>query len=709
MRRILWPMAVVFVLVASGLSSHAQNISGQTFEDRNANGIRDPGEPPLPGVSVRLFGTATGGGIDQTTATAADGSFIFAPADGCYLIAPEDPPGWRLSQPRSDGFLETAPGYTFPVGQSRYSKLDQAVSNLLGGTYSYASIGDSIAWNFNICGYPESFWYSKQIRSRLACVAPSAVVTLDEAAIKGEHTDDLLVDEGGETNNVFRLLDLQPDLVTISMIGNDLLDVDPGGNPSQIEINRAVAEVLDARQNLQEVISTLLGEIPTLDIALNTLYDNEAYNCNSGNPSDFHRTWIPIVNRMLRELAWGQSRRVAINEVAAEFAHEDQLAACTGYDGMICRDLFLFDTIHPTNNGFTIVREKVWEGIGGVSLGGGDALGRGSIPGVDHGYLRRVRRLSPSAWDVTGGASVINPEGAFDGDDAGVPARIILGGGSEELRLSGFPDWFDEIQIVRAIAGVDYRTSGTVNDDFYRVEASIDGTFRPPPGFSYSPTSWNFFTPIVGGGGPNSPAENPDYSAARVLAVPDLSVYQTRSAMLGKNPVLPPGAAEYQWPAVTHGELATTTVRVATAAVAGTPGNDPYEIELDHAWIDLYGWEKPRPGEVENLLVERLSGGALEVSFDPLAGSQRYNLYVGSLDVVDGGVYDHGTSLSGDPRCDTATQPATGGRLSIARPTGEQVAESTYFLVTAHVDEVESPSGFATGSIEIDRSESSCR
>ncbi len=709
MRRVVWLGAMVWVLVASASPGHAQNISGQAFEDRNANGIRDPGEPPLPGVSVRLFGTATGGGIDQTVATAADGSFNFSPADGCYLLSPADPPGWRLSQSRSDGFLESAPGYTFPVGQSRYSKLDQAVPNLLGGAYTYASIGDSIAWNFNICGYPESFWYSKQIRSRLACVAPSAVVTLDEAAIKGEHTDDLLVDEGGETNNVFRLLDLQPDLVTISMIGNDLLDVDPGGGPSQIEINRAVAEVLDARQNLQEVISSLLGEIPTLDIALNTLYDNEAYNCNSGNPSDFHRTWIPIVNRMLRELAWGQSRRVAINEVAAEFAHEDQLAACTGYDGMICRDLFLFDTIHPTNNGFTIVREKVWEGIGGVSLGGGDALARGSISGVDHGYLRRVRRLSPRAWDVSGGASVINAEAAFDGDDAGVPARITLGSSSEELRLSGFPDWFDEIQIVRAIAGVSYRTSGTVNDDFYRIEASVDGTFRPPPGFSYSPTSWNFFTPIVGGGGPNSPAENPDYPAARVLAVPDVPAYRSRSAMLGKNPVLPPDGAEYEWPAVTHAELATTTLRVATATVAGTSGNDLYEIELDHAWLDLYGWEKPRPAEVANLLVERLPGGNLEISFDPLVDAQRYNLYVGSLDLVNGGAYDHGTGAPGDPRCDAATQAAAGGRLGIPRPTGDQAAGSTYFLVTAHVDDVESPSGFATSSIEIDRSGSTCR
>ena len=42
----------------------------------------------------------------------------------------------------------------------------------------------------------------------------------NKAAIKGEHTDDLLVDEGGETNNVFRVIDQQSELVTIYVVGS---------------------------------------------------------------------------------------------------------------------------------------------------------------------------------------------------------------------------------------------------------------------------------------------------------------------------------------------------------------------------------------------------------------------------------------------------------------------------------------------------------
>ena len=129
-------------------------------------------------------------------------------------------------------------------------------------------------------------------------------------------------------------------------------------------------------------------------------------------------------------------------------------------------------------------------------------LDRPTIDGVDYGYLRRVRRLLPTRWQAGNGRSAIDPEAALSDQDGGAPAAITLGAGAEEFRLGGFPDWYDEIQIVRVVAGVRYRTSGTVVDDYYRAEASVNGQFRPPAGHDYTPTDWNFFTPIVGGGGP---------------------------------------------------------------------------------------------------------------------------------------------------------------------------------------------------------------
>ncbi len=310
-RRLLAPLMLIGALAPA----LGQDVSGVVFEDRDADGVHDAGEPVLEGVTVRLFGAA--GAVDQTVATPADGSFSFSPGLGTYVLLPLDPPGWRSSVARTDGFVP-GPGYMTPLGQPRMAKLDRGVVNLQTGSYRYASLGDSIAFNFSVCDLGNDFWYSIQMAQRLAN-ASGATVTLDQAAVKGEHTDDLLVRDVGELNNVFGLMAASPpvQLITLSMIGNDLLNVEPGRNPSPQQINNAVTEVLDARQNLQEALSTMVAEIPGADIALNSLYDNEAYNCYTGNPGVFHREWLPIVNRILRDLAWGQMRRISINEAAA--------------------------------------------------------------------------------------------------------------------------------------------------------------------------------------------------------------------------------------------------------------------------------------------------------------------------------------------------------------------------------------------------------
>ena len=706
-RRTALCAAIVCVFAAP---TAAQQVGGVAFEDRDGDGIRGVGEPALAGVPVVLYGqTDAGGAVDLATTSAADGSYSFAAVDGCYLLQLADPPGWRSAPTRSDGVAAGTPGYVAPVGLPRRSKLDHAVDHLRAGDLRFAALGDSIAWNFNVCGYPESFWYSKQVRDRLRCVAPGATVNLDQAAIKGEHTDDLLVDEGAELNNVFRILEAAPRLVTISMIGNDLLNVDPGPSPSAAQIDRAVAEVLDARANLQEVLSTLVSELPQTDVALNSLYDNEAWNCYAGGPGAFHRNWLPIVNRILRDLAWGQRRRVAINEVAAEFAHEDQASDCTGFDGLICRDFFQFDTIHPTNPGFSVVREKVWEAAGGVLLGPRDPLGRGSVTDADYGFVRHVRRLLPTTWQATGDATAIDGAAALSDDDGDAAAHIATGVADGEFRVAGFPDWYDEIRIVRVLAGVRYRTDGTPVDDFFRIEASLDDQFRPPPGHHYTPTSWNFYTPIVGGGGPNAPAENPDYPAARLLAVPGVAAWREVSATLGKDPLLPPGASDYEWPAVSHDDLATATLRVAAAPVAGTAGNESWEIELESAWLDLYGWEATRPAEVSGLLVTPLAGGDLRLTFDALDGAERYNVYFGTLAAARAGAYDHGGALAAPALCAATTEAAGDGRLAVVVPAAVQPALDAYALVTAHVDDVESPSGHDSAGKEFDRSQSTCR
>src|ERR1044071_8539018 len=92
-KRSVLAWALVVACAAPGL---AQTVSGTAFEDRNADGIRDPGEPALPAVSVTLFGTRdAGGAIEQTVPTAPDGTFSLAPGNGCYLLGAVDPAGFR--------------------------------------------------------------------------------------------------------------------------------------------------------------------------------------------------------------------------------------------------------------------------------------------------------------------------------------------------------------------------------------------------------------------------------------------------------------------------------------------------------------------------------------------------------------------------------------------------------------------------------------
>ncbi|MBM3883006.1 MAG: hypothetical protein FJ387_25360, partial [Verrucomicrobia bacterium] len=67
-------------------------ISGLVFEDRNGNGQRDPGEPGMGSVTVRL---TSAGGTSQTTQTAAEGNYAFTGiAPGLYTVEETDPPGY---------------------------------------------------------------------------------------------------------------------------------------------------------------------------------------------------------------------------------------------------------------------------------------------------------------------------------------------------------------------------------------------------------------------------------------------------------------------------------------------------------------------------------------------------------------------------------------------------------------------------------------
>ena len=82
-------------------------IGGIKFEDLNANGVRDPGEPGLSGFTIALAPTAPGT-PPQTVVTDADGHFLFTNVSpGSYTLSETLRPGFSLTVPAANSIAVT--------------------------------------------------------------------------------------------------------------------------------------------------------------------------------------------------------------------------------------------------------------------------------------------------------------------------------------------------------------------------------------------------------------------------------------------------------------------------------------------------------------------------------------------------------------------------------------------------------------------------
>lgn len=85
----------------------ASNVGDFVWHDVNENGIQDPGEPGIGGVTVRLTGEDKDGNpVDRSVVTDADGAYTFATDDGRFDLRSGT---YRLTFSK-DGYLPTAFG-----------------------------------------------------------------------------------------------------------------------------------------------------------------------------------------------------------------------------------------------------------------------------------------------------------------------------------------------------------------------------------------------------------------------------------------------------------------------------------------------------------------------------------------------------------------------------------------------------------------------
>jgi hypothetical protein len=135
--------------VDAGLVRLLGSIGDHVFEDLNKNGIQDPGEPGIAGVTVQLLD----GGSNPTTVTDANGNYLFTGLrGGSYAVRVVAPNGFGFSpaDQGTDDNLDsdfTSAGVTtnfvtLAAGQNRRD-VDAGLVRLLG------SIGDRVFEDLN--------------------------------------------------------------------------------------------------------------------------------------------------------------------------------------------------------------------------------------------------------------------------------------------------------------------------------------------------------------------------------------------------------------------------------------------------------------------------------------------------------------------------------------------------------------------------------
>lgn len=600
------PPRLALALVAClGLaaSASAQAIAGRAFVDLDADGIAGPGEAGIASLPVTLFGAGAG----ASEVTASDGTFILPSPAGCagvFIDFPSEPDpatgatgsAWRRVE--ADSRTCAAPG-TNPVGLTRYGVARHLAQALQRPSLRYIQLGDSIAAGVSFCFWIDSD-YSDEVASELDCLGPGSIET-DNRAVGGWESEDLLTPlEGGRPNPQFvrNVVAAAPDLVTISIGGNDFL-------ATEGDFNASMQELISTRRSVQEILSVLVSGLPLSVIEINSVYDNEAASCAT---SPFHAEATPVWNQMLRHLAWGQLRPVQVAEVQPDFAHQDVVrGSCCGAEDQICT----IDGIHPTESGAEIIQHALMESLGRVQVGPGGATG------FDVGALPLAAVLAPaSATIVAGGAmEIASPSDAVALD--GSAARVGPGG---VLEVSGF-SLPPGISPARIIVGVRYRTTAPFGDDTHLFDASVLD-FAPP---QLTFTGWDTVTPIVGGSGRGGEVAG----ASSVNALPDVPAWRDVTAMLTLNAVDDGSiSGSYAWPLPDAGDVANLKIRLSVNAV-GAP--DGAAIEWDGAWAWVYGASDPAgrpPGEVsgrgsEPLRVAKSGGVELSWAAEPLAETYR--------------------------------------------------------------------------------------
>ncbi|HYD35405.1 MAG TPA: SdrD B-like domain-containing protein [Vitreimonas sp.] len=105
-------------------------ISGQKFNDVDADGVKDNGEPGIQGWSINISGSYNGGGLSVTTQTDVNGNYLFTDLlPGTYTVCEIDQADWTQTYPTTN-----AGCYPITVNLSGQDFIDQDFGNAQEGS-----------------------------------------------------------------------------------------------------------------------------------------------------------------------------------------------------------------------------------------------------------------------------------------------------------------------------------------------------------------------------------------------------------------------------------------------------------------------------------------------------------------------------------------------------------------------------------------------
>lgn len=201
----------------------------------------------------------------------------------------------------------------------------EPVQGPAGPHIKYMALGDSLAAGYKAMPATNGYVY---LLYRSGAIAPLPQLLFADAAVPGVTSGQVLAYQVPQAVDVFK-----PDVVTLTVGGNDLLTILEGADPATVLTNY--------QNNLATIFQTLRTRLPNARIYVSNLYVVPQI-------PGAEQT-IPILNQIIAQVA--NAFGVPVADIYTPFQGHPELL-------LINHPGYAADEIHPTNAGYRIIEQQ---------------------------------------------------------------------------------------------------------------------------------------------------------------------------------------------------------------------------------------------------------------------------------------------------------------------------------------------------------------